>query len=156
MVVVSIKKIFSTTQLGSTEMLFWFFLLLESLASHCSEPYLKVILTEPNVRPLDEWGVEILDSALNNYEDFTICGRVMNYNFKRSSSTVWHRIVSTDDSMYLLVALAIDCEDIYNACTNHYKHYIGKVIKMSESLTLNMIKIEQELTSGREEDLWGI
>ena len=135
MVVVSIKKIFSTTQLESTEMLIWFFLLLESLASHCSEPYLKVILTEPNVRPLDEWGVEILDSALNNYEEFTICGRVKNYHFKRSSNNVWQRILATDDAMYLLVAIAIDCEDIYNACTNHYKHYIGKTTITRPDLT---------------------
>ena len=144
MVVVSIKKIFSTTQLEIKK--HWNVILVLSFTRKFSQPLLWALSeSDPHrtKRPAT-WrlGVEILDSALNNYEEFTICGRVMNYNFKRSSSTVWHRIVSSDDSMYLLVALAIDCEDIYNACTNHYKHYIGKVIKMSESLTLNMIKIE--------------
>ena len=108
-------------------MLLFFFILLKCLASRCSESDLMVILSEPNVQPHDDWVVEILDSALNNYEEFTICGRVKNYNFKRSSNTsVWETILATDAAQYLLVAIAIDCEDIYNACTNHYKHYIGK------------------------------
>ena len=108
-------------------MLFLFFILLKCLASHCSEPDLRVILSEPSIQPHDDWLVEILDSALNNYKEFTICGRVKNYNFKRSSNTsVWETILATDVSHYLLVAIAIDCEDVYNACTNHYKHYIGK------------------------------
>ena len=108
-------------------MLFFFFILLKCLASHCSKSDLRVILSDPKVQPLDDWGVEILDSALNNYEEFTICGRVKNYNFKRASNTsVWETILATDADKYLLVFIAIDCEDIYNACTNHYKHYIGK------------------------------
>ena len=109
-------------------MLFLFFILLKCLSSRCSESDLRVILSEPEVQPEDNWGVEILDSALNNYEEFTICGRVKNYNFKRSSNTsVWETILTADVNQYLLVFLAIDCEDIYNACTNHYKHYIGKI-----------------------------
>ena len=108
-------------------MIFLFFILLKCLASHCSQSDLRVILSEPKVQPQDDWGVEIQDSALNNYEEFTICGRVKNYNFKRASNTsVWETILSTDVDKYLLVFIAIDCEDIYNACTNHYKHYIGK------------------------------
>ena len=111
-------------------MLLFFFILLKCLASRCSESDLMVILSEPNVQPHDDWVVEILDSALNNYEEFTICGRVKNYNFKRSSNTsVWETILATDAAQYLLVAIAIDCEDIYNACTNHYKHYIGKTYR---------------------------
>ena len=116
-------------------MLFLFFLLLKCLASRCSESDLRVILTEPDIRPQDDWGVEILDSALDNYEEFTICGRVKNYHFKRSSNSVWQTILATDDAMYLQVAMAIDCEDIYNACTNHYKHYIGETVTRPGSLT---------------------
>ena len=110
------------------EMLFFLLIfLLKCPASLCSESDLGVILSEPTVRPLDHWRVEVLDSALNHYEEFTICGRVKNYNFKRSSSSsVWETILASDDAQYLHVFIAIDCEDIYNACTNHYKHYIGK------------------------------
>ena len=116
-------------------MIFLFFILLRCLASRCSEPDLRVILTDPDSLPQDDGGVEVLDSALNNYEEFTICGRVKNYHFKRSSNNVWQRILATDDAMYLLVAIAIDCEDIYNACTNHYKHYIGKTTITRPDLT---------------------
>ena len=136
-------------------MLFLFFILLKCLDSHCSD--LRVILSEPKVQPQDYWGVEILDSALNNYEEFTICGRVKNYNFKRSSSSsVWETILASDDAQYLHVFLAIDCEDIYNACTNHYKHYIGKTYFTSHQPLALISLNEQELTSGREEDPWDI
>ena len=107
-------------------MLFLFFILLRCLASHCSQSDLRVIMSEPNIKPGGDWGVEIVDSALNSYEEFTICGRVKNYNFKRSSNTsVFETILTTDVMQYLLVARALDCEDIYKACTDHFKHYFG-------------------------------
>lgn len=107
-------------------MLFLFFILLKCLASCCSQSDLRVIMSDPNIKPGGDWGVEIVDSALNNYEEFTICGRVKNYNFKRSSNTsVFETILATDVVQYLLVALALECENIYKACTDHYKHYFG-------------------------------
>ena len=95
--------------------------LLQYLTVKCSGSALTVIMTEPGVMPGDDWTVELLDSALDTLDDFTICGRVKNYKFKRSSNaTVWESILSTDEESYLLISVPMECENKYIGCTDNY------------------------------------
>ena len=101
--------------------------LLQYLTVKCSGSALTVIMTEPGVMPGDDWTVELLDSALDNLDDFTICGRVKNYKFKRSSNaTVWESILSTEKESYLLISVPMECENKYIGCTDNYRYYLGK------------------------------
>ena len=103
------------------------FIFLQYSPVKCSGSEVTVILTEPGVMPGDDWVVEVLDSALHTLEDFTICGRVKNYKFKRSSNaSVWESILTTDKENYLQISIPLECEHKYVGCTDNYKYYLGK------------------------------
>ena len=108
-------------------MLLLLFILQQLLSGNCCGSTVSVVMTAPGQLPADDWHVELQDSQLDIYHDFTVCGRVKNYKFRRSSDTsVWETILATDQENYLSISIPIDCENKYVGCTENYKYYLGK------------------------------
>ena len=75
----------------------------------------------------DDWAlkkgyVEVLDSSLKDYEEFTLCGRFQTYQFRSAPEDENQMIISIENYYMLGSYIALPCGDI---CTGYYKAKVG-------------------------------
>ena len=71
--------------------------------------------------------VEMKNSSLKNFEDFTICGRF--FSPYMGNFPFWQTLVYIDEMWLISQIIFMDCDKLYSGCTEHYKKVFGKYEK---------------------------
>ena len=99
---------------------------------------LKVLSTDQDkARPDIDGYVEILNSSLKGYDEFTLCGRFLVYHFPRNPGQMDYQLILSVGKRYLLSSYgASPCEDLYPGCTDYFKarRYIQTLLSLVELL----------------------
>ena len=99
---------------------------------------LKVLSTDQDkARPDIDGYVEILNSSLKGYDEFTLCGRFLVYHFPRNPGQMDYQLILSVGKRYLLSSYgASPCEDLYPGCTDYFKarRYIQTLLSLVEHL----------------------
>lgn len=88
---------------------------------------LKVVSTDQDqARPDIDGYVEIINSSLKGYDEFTLCGRFLVYYFPRIPGEEEYQIILSVGKRFLLSSYgASPCEDLYPGCTDYKKFRLG-------------------------------